>query len=112
MWQFDIVIWKTIITITLFVTYLNQEYVYVCNHHMDYCNVVLLIFFTTFTDCATSLNVRFNSPAYNSIEGDVLQPGLVLSELSSTAITVQVITDDITATGEYTDIIINSVTII
>ena len=68
---------------------------------MNYCNVALLIFFTTFTNCATSLNVRFDSSAYNAFEGDVLlQPGLVLSESSSTDITVQVIADDITATGE------------
>ena len=80
---------------------------------MNYCNVALLIFFTTFTNCATSLNVRFDSSAYNAFEGDVLlQPGLVLSESSSTAITVQVIADDITATGEYTDIIINSVALL
>ena len=74
---------------------------------------MLLIFFTTFTNCATSLNVRFDSPAYNAFEGGVLlQPGLVLSELSSTAITVQVIADDITATGEYIYIIINTVALL
>ena len=74
---------------------------------------MLLIFFTTFTDCATSLNVRFDSPAYNAFEGGVLlQPGLVLSESSSTDITVQVIADDITATGEYIDIIINTVALL
>ena len=69
-------------------------------HYCMYMYVVLLVFFTAFTDCATSLNVRFDSPAYNTFEGDVLQPGLVLSESSSTAITVQVIVHDITATGE------------
>ena len=60
-----------------------------------------LIFFITFTDCATSLNVKFSQATFVAIETDgVFQPKLVLSESSSTIITVQVIADDITATGE------------
>ena len=67
---------------------------------MDYCNIVLLIFFTTFTDCATPLNVRFDSTTHFTSEGGVLEPELMLNESSSTNITVQVITDDVTATGK------------
>ena len=54
-----------------------------------------------FADCATSLNVRFVQSLYIVVENDgVFQPELILSESSSTNITVQVISDDITATGE------------
>ena len=73
--------------------------------YVDYCNVVLLIFFTTFTDCTTSLNVRFAHSSHISVEGDELQLELILNDSSSIDITVQVIADDITATGEYTGII-------
>ena len=63
--------------------------------------VVLLIFIMAFADCATSLNVRFVQSLYIVVETDgVFQPELILSESSSTNITVQVISDDITATGE------------
>ena len=79
---------------------------------MNCYNVVLLIFFTTFTDCATSLNVRFDSSTNIVIEGDVFQPELILSESSSTDITVQVIAHDITTTGEYTGIILNTVALL
>ena len=68
--------------------------VYVCVY------VVLLIFIIAFADCATSLNVRFTFRTYIVVEGDVFRPELILSESSSTDITVQVIADDITTTGE------------
>ena len=65
---------------------------------MLYVYVVLLIFFTAFTDCATSLNVSFAESIYSVNEKDgVLHPVLVLSESSSTNITVEL---DITATGK------------
>ena len=79
---------------------------------MDYCNVVLLIFFTTFTDCTASLNVRFDHSSSIFSEGSELQLGLILNDSSSIDITVQVIADDITATGELTDIFLNTVTLL
>ena len=82
--------------------FVNQEYILTYSY-MNYCVtfVVLLIFFTALTDCVTSLNVKFVQSLYFVVETDgVFQPELVLSESSSTNITVQVIADDITATGE------------
>ena len=62
---------------------------------------MLVILFIAATEFATSLNVSFNQPTYSVNENDgVLQPVLVLSESSSTDITVQVRSTDKTATGE------------
>ena len=54
-----------------------------------------------------AINVRFEQPMYNDNE-DALpaQPVLVLSNRSSTDITVQVTTTDGSATGEYSSILI------
>ena len=68
--------------------------------------LVLLVLFAASVDLTTSLNVRFHQSKYSVSEKDqLLQPLLVLTEPSSTNITVLIKSIDITATGEY--IIIN-----
>ena len=52
--------------------------------------------------------MRFRQPTYNVDEDDrPAQPELVLSNPSSTDITVQVLNTDGSATGEYCSILIN-----
>ena len=70
-----------------------------------YVTIVLLILFIAATEFVTSINVSFNQSTYSVNESHgVLQPVLVLSESSSTDITVRVRDRSITATGKYTDI--------
>ena len=62
--------------------------------------IVLLIIFTATTDFATSLNVSFSQSSYSVNEDDgVVQPVLVLSNSSSTNVTIQIESRNITATG-------------
>ena len=73
-----------------------------------YCCIVLLALFTISIDLSTSLKVSFHQSSYSVNEGDqLLQPQLILNELSSTNITVLIRSIDITATCEY--IIINTI---
>ena len=52
-----------------------------------------------------AITVTFNQSTYSVDEDNgLVQPVLILSNPSSTDITVQVITDDNTATGEWTNI--------
>ena len=62
--------------------------------------IVLLILITVAAEIATSLNVSFDQSTYSVDENDgALHPVLVLSESSSTNITVRVRDRSITATG-------------
>ena len=64
--------------------------------------IVLLILIAIAAEFATSLKVSFNQSTYSVNEKDgVLQPVLVLSESSSTDITVRVRDRSNTATGKY-----------
>ena len=57
--------------------------------------IVLLIFFTSYAHCVTSLTVKFNESKYIVNENDrLVQPVLVLNESSSTDIIIQVIKAD------------------
>ena len=56
--------------------------------------------------------VRFNESMYRVIEDDELvQPALVLNNPSSSAVTVQVNDDSITATGELINIMSHKITL-
>ena len=60
-----------------------------------------------------AVSVSFNQSTYMINENDgLVQPVLVLNNSVATDITLQVITNDITATGEYINIIINNMFII
>ena len=75
--------------------------------------LVFLVLFATSIHLTTSLNVRFHRSSYSVNEGDqLLQPQLILNEPSVTNITVLIKSIDITATGEYINIIINNMFII
>ena len=66
--------------------------------------IALLIFLVAATNSATSLNVSFAQQTYSVNESDgVVQIELVLSNKSSTDITVRVKTKNITANGECTN---------
>ena len=63
--------------------------------------VVLLVLFAASLDLATSITVNFHQSKYIVNEKDqLLHPQLVLNESSSTNITVQIKSIDITATGK------------
>ena len=63
--------------------------------------------------CPLDSTVRFNQSTYSISEGDgLLQPVLILSNPSSTDITVQIRTNDNTTTGKYTSIKNNMATIV
>ena len=67
----------------------------------------MLLYFTV------AVSVSFNQSTYMINENDgLVQPVLVLNNSVATDITLQVITNDITATGEYINIIINNMFII
>ena len=72
--------------------------------------VVLLVLFAASVNLATSITVNFYQSKYIVNEKDqLLQPQLVLNESSSTNITVQIKSIDITATGKHINIIVNDV---
>ena len=76
--------------------------IYLC-YYQGFIFLLLLILCIA-TEFATSLNVNFNQSTYSVNENDrILQPVLILSNPSSTDITVQVRSTDKTATGEYHD---------
>ena len=63
--------------------------------------IALLLFLIAVTDSATSLRVNFAQRTYSVNESDgVVKVEVVLSNISSTNITVQVKTKSITANGE------------
>ena len=73
----------------------------------------LLLYTFTFIMHYIAVSVSFNQSTYMINENDgLVQPVLVLSNSVATDITLQVITNDITATGEYISIIINNMFII
>ena len=72
--------------------------------------VVLLVLFAASVNLATSITVNFHQSKYIVNEKDqLLQPQVVLNESSSTNITVQIKSIDITATGKYMNIVIKDV---
>ena len=77
------------------------------------CNfVVLLVLFAASINLATSITVNFHQSKYIVNEKyQLLHPQVVLNESSSTNITVQIKSTDITATGKYINIIINDLLI-
>ena len=67
------------------------------------CYIALIILLIASTNPVASLNVSFSQSTYSVNEDDgLVQPVLVLSNPSSTDITVQVRDNSNTATGEYT----------
>ena len=69
--------------------------------------------FTCFYMNTVAVSVSFNQSTYMINKNDgLVQPVLVLNNSVTTDITLQVITNDITATGEYINIIINNMFII
>ena len=83
--------------------YVSIPYLIVCIYLCYYQGFIflLLLILCIATEFATSLNVNFNQSTYSVNENDrILQPVLILSNPSSTDITVQVRSTDKTATGE------------
>ena len=64
-----------------------------------YITIGLLVFFTATTDVAVSLNVGFNESTYSIDEGSKLVVTLILSEASSTNITVVINSVENTSTA-------------
>lgn len=85
----------------LFTNSSSHQIFIVCMHTVVTQTLVLLIFLSIKIIYHLDTTVSFNQSIYSVSEGESIQPVLVLGNPSSTFISVQVKTTNLSATGKY-----------